>query len=301
MTTAAMATHGPQCLLCGSARHREVFREDGIGILRCRECRHVFSSHAADPHFDGFWGDQVEDDDHFYWRTARNTMYDDFIRMFLAGRSGRLLDMGCGLGFFLARVARLGTWEPHGCEISPAAVRYAREKNGLDNVVCSRLQDVELPRHAFDLITMWDVLDHVPCPDPLLQRCHALLRDGGMCFIRTPNVSIQLPRARFNRLLGGTRPVGLHAREHLHHYSKGSIRRLLERNGFTGVAFVHLRPVGAEPGASRLEQPAKNVWFEAVRALGALTGGQVNLDNLFVVARKEGRDEKIRELVTGDT
>jgi len=266
-----------------------VFREDGIGILRCRDCRHVFSSHAADPHFDGFWGEQVGDDDHFYWRTARNPMYDDFTRMFLAGRSGRLLDMGCGLGFFLARIARLGTWEPYGCEISPAAVRYAREKNGLSNIVCSRLQDVELPQSAFDVITMWDVLDHVLSPDPLLQRCHALLRPGGMCFIRTPNVGIQLPRARFNKLLGGIQPaVGLHAREHLHHYSTSAIRRLLQRNGFTGVSFAHLRPVRAEHGASRFQQPAKHAWFEAVRALAVLTGGHVNLDNLFVLARKQG-------------
>jgi hypothetical protein len=62
----------------------------------------------------------------------------------------------------------------------------------------------------------------------------------------------------------------------------------LKRNGFAEVSFAHLRPVAAEPGASRFEQPAKDAWFEAVRALAVLTGGLVNLDNLFVVARKDG-------------
>jgi hypothetical protein len=82
--------------------------------------------------------------------------------------------------------------------------------------------------------------------------------------------------------------VGLQAREHLHHYSTNSIRRLLQRNGFKEVGFVHLRPVAAEPGANRFEQPAKTAWFEAVRALGVLTRGYLNLDNLFVVARTPG-------------
>jgi 2-polyprenyl-3-methyl-5-hydroxy-6-metoxy-1,4-benzoquinol methylase len=277
----------PRCLICGSGHHRVVFTEDGTDVLRCRECGHVFSSYAADPHFDGFWGDEVASDAHFYWRTARNPMYDDFTRLFLAGRSGRLLDMGCGLGFFLTRIARLGTWEPYGCEISPAAVRYAREKHGLRNVVCGRLQDVDLPRDTFDVITMWDVLEHVLLPDPLLQRCHALLRDGGMCFIRTPNVRIQLPRARFNTLFGTSETgVGLLAREHLHHYSTSTIRTLLERNGFTGAGFVHLRPVRPGPGAGRFQQSVKRTWFQAVRALAVLTGGYMNLDNLFVVAHK---------------
>jgi SAM-dependent methyltransferase len=281
----ASPDRGPRCLLCGAGSHKTVFTEDGVDILRCRSCGHVFSSYPGEPHFDGFWGEDVGDDDHFYWRTARNPMYDDFMRMFLDGRSGKLLDMGCGLGFFLTRIARHSRWEPYGCEISPAAVRYARDKNGLKNIVCSRLQDLDAPPGAFDVITMWDVLDHLLAPDPLLRRCHTLLRDGGMCFIRTPNVRLQLPRARLNVLLRG-RGAGLHAHEHLHHYSQASIRTLLERNGFTRIGFVHLRPVGAEPGASRFEGPAKRTWFAAVRALAVLTRGRANLDNLFVVAYK---------------
>jgi len=286
MDQAGAGIDGPRCLICDGHRHRRVFTDDGIAILRCRGCGHVFSSYPGDPHFDGFWGDSVADDDHFYWRTARTPMYDDFIRMFLAGRSGTLLDMGCGLGFFLARIRRLGTWEPHGCEISPAAARYARERNHLRHVVCSRLQELDAPGGAFDIITMWDVLDHMLSPDPLLQRCHALLRGGGICFIRTPNVTVQLARARLSRALN--RPSkGLQAREHLHHYSKSSIRMLLQRNGFTDITFAHLRPVLAEPGAHRFEQPAKHLWHGGVRAFSFLTAGYVNLDNLFVVARKE--------------
>ena len=121
-----------ECLMCGGRRHRPIFNESGIDILRCRDCSHVFSSFAGDPHYTGFWGEEVEDGDHFYWKPARARMYQDFFERFLVGRSGRLLDMGCGLGFFLKAMAPYATWEAYGCEISPAAAQYARQTLGLN-------------------------------------------------------------------------------------------------------------------------------------------------------------------------
>lgn len=276
-----------RCLMCGCTQHQVIFKEFDVDILRCRECHHVFSSFPADPHYSGFWGDEVADDDQFYWSKARDRMYRDFTKRFLARRSGRLLDMGCGLGFFVKRVTGLEDWEAYGCEISPAAVRYARKNLGLANIVCGQLEDVELPQESFDMVTMWDVIDHILCPDPLLQRCHTLLRSGGTCFIRTPNVSIQLPRARIKKLLGGMRANVryLQARAHLHHYSTSTIRRLLERSGFTDVEFIHLRPVQDTPGAIMLPR-IKDVCFEVVRALAGVSMGHWNFDNLFVIARK---------------
>ena len=275
------------CLICGGSRHRVVFKEFGTDLLQCRACGHVFSSHPADPHYDGFWGSEVADADP-YWSTARQPMYQEFLERFAAGGFGRLLDMGCGLGFFVKAVSQHREWQAYGCEISPAAVRYGRERLGLANVVCSRLESVDLPDRSFDIITMWDVIDHVLQPDPLIRRGYSLLKDGGFCFIRTPNVRVQLARARVNRVIRGmkTGVTYLQARDHAHHYSMSSIRQLLQRNGFADVEFVHLRPVQAATGASRLRRQAKVAGFHAVRALAGLTGGRLNLDNLFVIARK---------------
>jgi 2-polyprenyl-3-methyl-5-hydroxy-6-metoxy-1,4-benzoquinol methylase len=274
------------CLLCGGLDHRPVFHEAGIDILRCRGCRHVFSSFPPHAHYDGFWGDEVADTDQFYWRTARSRMYQDFIARFVAGRSGRLLDMGCGLGYFLKAVAPYPKWEAHGCEISPAAVRYARHTQGLPNVICARLEDADFSAGSFDVVTMWDVLDHLRQPDPVLRHCHRLLKPGGICFLRTPNIVVQLARARLKRLLQGVRPgvAYLQATHHAHHYSRHSIRSLLERNGFSRVEFVHLHPV--EDAASGFAQAATRLSFEVVRAAALVSGGRLNLDNLFVVARK---------------
>ena len=278
-----------QCLLCGNSRFRPAFTESGLDILRCVDCGHVFSSYCGDPHYSGFWGDQVEPGHQEYWSRARARMHQDFVDRFVAGRSGRLLDMGCGLGYFVRNVAGYPGWNAHGCEISEAAVRYARDTLKLESVVCARLEDAPGSRESFDLITMWDVLDHIASPDPLLERCHALLKEGGTLFVRTPNVAVHLPRARLNKLIRGERnDIGyLQPRDHMHHYSVATLRTLLERNGFSQLEFMHLRPIDGRSAARGLGgRLARSAWFHAARGLATITRGRVNIDNLFVAARK---------------
>jgi len=279
------------CLMCGGGRHHVVFMERGIDILRCKTCRHVFSSFCADPHYSGYWGNEVAAGEHHYWSKARARMHRDFFKRFIAGRSGRLLDMGSGLGFFVKAMAPYHGWDAYGCEISPAAVRHAREHLGLQKVICSPLQNADLPRASFDIITMWDVLDHIPRPDPLLARCHALLKNDGILFIRTPNVATQLLRARLMKAVRGTQhdKKYLQASDHPHHYSMRSIRALLARNGFANVTFIHLHPIGSESGTGwhpAVVSPIKNMGFQVLRALAVCSGGHLNFDNLFVIARK---------------
>lgn len=289
------STEPLQCLICGGLRHRVVFNEFGIDILSCDECHHVFSSFSADPYYDGFWGGEVAEDEHFYWNKARKRIHQDFFRKFLVGRSGRLLDVGCGLGFFLKAMEPYSNWERYGYEISPAAVRFARETLGLANVLCGRPEDADFPQGSFDLITIWDVIEHLLRPDPLLKRCHALLKEGGICFIYTPNVHIQIARARFIRLLRGMKPgiTYLQARDHPHLYSMSSIRRLLERNGFSNVGFVHLHPVQSFSGSkSGFLRGIKNIWFGVARTLAVISRGSLNFDNLFVVAHKESQKRR---------
>jgi 2-polyprenyl-3-methyl-5-hydroxy-6-metoxy-1,4-benzoquinol methylase len=218
-------------------------------------------------------------------------MHRDFFERFVDGKSGRLLDMGSGLGFFVKAMSAYPDWDAYGCEISSAAVRHAREHLGLQKVICSPLQDADLPRASFDIITMWDVLDHIPHPDPLLSHCHALLKSDGILFVRTPNVATQFLRARLLKAVLGNQPHRkyLQASDHAHHYSARSIRTLLERNGFASVTFTHLHPIRSESetawGAAFVG-PVKNMSYQVVRALAACSGGYLNFDNLFVVARK---------------
>ena len=278
------------CLICGGTEAAAIFEEFGVPVLRCRACGHVFSGWDADPDYAGYWGEAVRDPGARFWRDAHGPMYEDFFRLMVREPKGRLLDVGCGIGFFVAEMqARFPGWESHGYEISPAAVRYGREQLGIANLHAGRVEDAGFPAGSFDLITLWDVLEHLRDPDPLLRHMAGLLAPGGALFLHTPNVRVQVPKAKLRRLLRGMEPGGhyLEAKDHLHLYSPRTLRVLLARNGFGDLRFVHLHPIQGVVGVrATLGRTLKNLWFHAARGLHAATAGALNLDNLFVAARR---------------
>lgn len=279
------------CIICGGTKAKVVFREPKGEVLRCTGCRHVYSACDAPQDYDGYFRDEPTDwNDLFWWDQARHRMYDDFCRRFVAGRSGRLLDVGCGLGFFLKKMREFGSWEAFGCEISPEGAGYARDTLGLPNIFNGRLEDGPFKERSFDLVTLWDVLEHIPDPDPLLSRVRELLKPGGMVFIHTPNVQLQLWKARAKRLLWGIRADihYLEAAAHLNLYSARTLLILLGRNGLNRVNFVHLPPVEGVAGSSNpVFRLAKNFYATSASSLFALSRGRLNINNLFAAAVPE--------------
>jgi 2-polyprenyl-3-methyl-5-hydroxy-6-metoxy-1,4-benzoquinol methylase len=279
------------CLICGSPDHEVVFREFGVDVLRCRNCHHIYSSWKSKEHYDGYWGEEILDPGAFYWDEAHGPMYQDFFRLYLVPRPpGSLLDVGAGLGYFVRKVqSQFPSWESHGSEISPVACAFAEEKLGVTHMVPGRLEDGPWEDASFDVITLWDVIEHIKEPDPLLRTVFRLLKPGGICFLHTPNAPLQLAKARLKRLTKGIRE-GIHyleARDHLHLYSYQNLKRLLERCEFSEVEVTHLHPIQSVAGSrSRLLRLAKNLWFHGARLLWFLSFGWVNLDNLFLVARR---------------
>ena len=106
---------------------------------------------------------------------------------------GFLLDVGCGLGFFLRTIQRARpSWTIHGYEMSGAAVQWAHDHNRLEGVVRKgRVEDAAIEPGSVDIITMWDVIEHLPKPQPLLVHLRRLLKPGGFLFIQTPNWPLQ--------------------------------------------------------------------------------------------------------------
>jgi SAM-dependent methyltransferase len=217
-------------------------------------------------------------------------MYGDFQARFLAGKGGRLLDVGCGLGYFLKAVRRHAGWEGFGIDPSPPAVDFARRRLALTNVRLGRGEDWPVEEGGFDVVTLWDVIEHVADPRPLLGRLRDLLREDGFLFLHTPNAKVQLLKAAVKRRVGGARDDAhyLEAKDHLHLYRPGTLKALLHRTGFPDVAFTHLKPIQGVAGTRR---PAwtflKNLWATSAASLHAATRGAIHLSNLFALARKE--------------
>jgi len=99
---------------------------------------------------------------------------------------GKLLDLGCGNGRFLALMRDAG-WEVRGIEPDPAAAKVAQEQFGIP-VIVGTLEDAELPGESFDAITLSHVIEHVHDPIALLSECRRVLKPEGRAVIVTPNI-----------------------------------------------------------------------------------------------------------------
>jgi SAM-dependent methyltransferase len=143
--------------------------------------------------------------------------------------SGRLLDVGTGDGHFLRHAAR--RFAAEGTEISRAGVLLARE-HGLE-VHHGTLAELSLETGAYDAVTLWHVLEHLPDPADELVRVWRLLAPGGHLFVAVPNETRTLD---LQRLLRRRRSPYLPLRPgdeiHLTHFTPRTLRALLGRQGF---------------------------------------------------------------------
>jgi SAM-dependent methyltransferase len=159
----------------------------------------------------------------------------------LLGGQGRVLDIGCSTGVFLD-LARKRGWETVGVEISPHFVAYARSTFGLE-VYQGRLRDQNFKLESFDLITMWDFLEHVRDPLWYLKEAYRLLREGGLVLVLTPNEHSLLKKTTFlshRATLGrwGYAVGVVYDLHHLYYFSDRTLKELLAR---AGLKVLHIR------------------------------------------------------------
>jgi len=102
-------------------------------------------------------------------------------------QKGSLLDVGCATGDFLHAFQTATGWDVMGLEIVPEAAAAARAK-GL-TIIEKDLEDANLSDGSFDVITLWDVLEHMPNPAKVLRICYALLKPGGSLVLKCPDPS----------------------------------------------------------------------------------------------------------------
>jgi len=138
--------------------------------------------------------------------------------------SGRLLDAGCGAGFFV-RAAADGGFQAEGLEMSADAVAFGIRENGV-RITHGNLLEAHFPHGSFDVVTLWHVLEHLPRPVETLRRVRMLLSEGGILVTAVPNfASLQ---ARVFR----SRWYHLEVPRHLYHFTPNALRRLLEAEHF---------------------------------------------------------------------
>lgn len=137
----------------------------------------------------------------------------------------RLLDVGCGYGAFLAEARRLGGCEAHGLDLDAASIAGAADADAIRYQVGS-LDTAALPASSFDVVTLFQSLEHHEDPLAALRCVHRLLKPGGHCVVEVPDFD------------GAWRHVfrswwlPLLVPQHLFHFTPATLRQALESTGF---------------------------------------------------------------------
>lgn len=140
-------------------------------------------------------------------------------------KQGRILDVGCSSGLFLQALKQYGAWETYGVELNPHMAAIAR-KGGI-KIVAGQLFDAHCPDNYFDVITLWDVLEHVHDPKSNLKEIHRILKPGGYLFISGPNLN-SLDAKLFKQYW-----IGFDAPRHLYVYNVQTLSQFLNTTDFT--------------------------------------------------------------------
>ena len=165
----------------------------------------------------------------FLRRFGRHHSLTKRCRLVLRHRAGgRLLDGGCATGDFLAALRAYPGWSLCGLEFSAAAVRYAAASTGVP-VIRGQISAAAFATGSFDVVTLWDVLEHVADPRSVLAEMARLLRPGGLLVINQPNT------ASLDRRIFGHLWVGYELPRHLYLFPPALLRRLLGEYGFREV------------------------------------------------------------------
>lgn len=137
---------------------------------------------------------------------------------------GNILDIGCSFGLFLD-VARSRGWHPVGIEIGEYAAKYAREELDIEVHVCDLL-DAPLEPNSFDVITMWNVIEHVEDPVTAMLHINSLLKPNGLLVFTTGNVDSYLGRLQGAHWRMYIPPI------HVANFSARTVERMLKSTGF---------------------------------------------------------------------
>ena len=200
-----------------------IFWSDYRQIVQCRRCGMIYNNpcETEDTLLANYAG--VVDEAYLHELAGRQRTFARLIDRLrqLQPPPATLLDIGCYTGQFLAQ-ARAAGYNVAGLEPSRWAAGYARDRHGLE-VAGATLADLPAGRQ-FDLITLWDVLEHLPNPHATIAAISDHLKPGGWLALSTHNIAS--PAAR---LLGGRYPFLM--RMHVAHFPPSTLRLLLARHG----------------------------------------------------------------------
>ncbi len=304
MTVASFASDptdaAHQCAICGYSGTG--FSKRGY-YRKCPECRGVSRAEPEHPEaLDEYWqGEEFWSEEEVWKRKKREPVFREAYRILQSVKSkpGSVLDVGCGIGTFLA-ICKENGWQVTGIDPSPVAGEVAKREYGLE-ILTDTFPSNHLVGRCFDAVFAAQVLHHLPDPARFLADMAKVVAEDGVIILRTPNLVPEEGMLWVQKLLG--RKEEFFCGPTLHIFHPDTLRLLFARAGFSDVQFLISRPFiepirGYSPWANLrriLTDGVKLGVYWGADALFHLTGGRVIMGpSIFVVARrnKGGNNEK---------
>lgn len=248
------------------------WRGETYQLKRCSFCRYVWLDTPPAPaeirfHYDEDYHQTIaaggEGSIEQRWRRQREIVerYSD---------GGALLDVGCSSGAFLSTL-KAGPWALYGIEQEATTAERARTTTGAE-VFVGDVERAPFAPASFDVITCFDVLEHVYQPRHLLERVLEWLRPGGIFLAQVPNIDSWEARAF------GTYWYGLELPRHISHFSPASLRFITKNIGFEEVKI-------ATPPVSYVERSLRYVGSGMMEKLGFTPTPQSKLQATGLLSR----------------
>lgn len=197
-------------------------------IVRCRRCGHMqLASFPSEEDLSESYAEAESEDYITEEEGQRATARAVLDRIERQASRGRLLDLGCWVGYLLDEARKRG-WEVTGVEPSEFASAFARDELDLD-VRTEGLFDADLEAGAYDAVFMGDVIEHLPAAGDALDRIGALLAPDGVVALALPDAGSRLARAMGKRWWS-VLPT------HVHYFTRASLSALLVRHGYRVVS-----------------------------------------------------------------
>ena len=235
------------CPVCSGRSFSALFEQKGEPFVQCNQCHLILINPR--PNFASIAKGYNASYTAIYTKKAEKKMLraKKTIRRLCRFAKGkeRWLDLGCSAGYILQAAVREG-FEAYGLDIEPESIRYAREELWLEKAAVGQLSDQKYPDSFFDIITAYDVVEHVPNLNLFISEISRVLKPNGLIEIGTPDIGHWRVPSELSRW------KEIKPSEHLYYFTESTLGELLLKHGLRIIK----RKFALKPGIKVLVQHA---------------------------------------------
>ena len=196
-----------KCIVCRSDQVKLVVSSLELTLFRCLNCHMVYKTNLSpNTIVDSIKQtyNSYSEEEYYKMDVSRGKIFTKYLKKISKIVDGnRLLDIGCGDGFFMEIASYYG-FNVTGVEISDKPIDIAKKirPNISQKIYKKTLKEASFPDNYFDIITLWDVFYYFEAPCDEIQEIYRILKKGGLIVIKIKNASVHLFLYKFKKIFG---------------------------------------------------------------------------------------------------